>query len=106
MESDEDNTPQQKHEEGENDTGGSKKWFRNSDSLFPLSDSSKKAKSSDLQCKLYELQCELAKLKLEAEDDSEKSDVVDNLYRKKFKMVYQESPIKPEKTPGKTFNRW
>ena len=43
MENDEDNTPQQQQEEGDADTGGKKKCSSKSDSLFPLSDSSRKA---------------------------------------------------------------
>ena len=73
---------------------------------FPLSDSSRKAQRREAQCKLYELQCELEKLKMEAEDDSEGSDVAENFCRSKSKTVYQECPIKPEKFPGNCFNRW
>ena len=78
MEGDEDNTPQHQQEEGDADTGGKKKFSSKSDSLFPLSDSSKKAQRREVQCKLFELQCELEKLKMEAEDDSEESDVAEN----------------------------
>ena len=106
MESDEDNNPQQKHEEGKSDPGGKKKASSKSDSLFPLSDSSRKAQRREAQCKLYELQRELEKLKMEAEIDSEESDVAENLCRSKTRAIYQECPIKPEKTPGKCFNRW
>ena len=106
MESDEDNTPQQQQEEGEKDTGGKKECSNKSDSLFPLSDSSKKAQRREAQCRLYELQSELEKLKLEAEDDSEESDVAENFCRRKPRAVYQECPIKPEKFPGTFFNRW
>ena len=106
MESGEDNTPQQEQEEGEKDTGGKKECSNKSNSLFPLSDSSKKAQRREAQCKLYELQCELEKLKLEAEDDSEESDVAENFCRRKSRAIYQECPIKPEKFPGKNFNRW
>ena len=77
-----------------------------SDSLFPLSDSRRKAQKCDIRCKLYENQCELEKLKLEAEDDAEESDGADNLCRSKTRAVYQECPIKPENFPGKNFNRW
>ena len=106
MESGEDNTPQQQQEEGQTDTGGKKKCSSKSYSLFPLSDSSKKAQRRQAQCKLYELQCELEKLKMEAEDDSEESDVGENPCRSKSTAVYQECPIKPEKFPGKCLNRW
>ena len=106
MESDEDNTPQQQQEEGDADTGGKKKGSSESDSLFPLSDSSRKAQRREAQCKLFELQCELEKLKLEAEDDSEESDVAENFSRSKSRPIYQECPIKPEKFPGNCFNRW
>ena len=41
-----------------------------------------------------------------AEDDSEESDVAENFCRSKSRAVYQECPIKPEKFPGKLFNRW
>ena len=105
MQSDEDNTPQQQ-EEGETDTGGKRKCSSKSHSLFPLSDSSKKAQRREAQCKLYELQCELEKLKLEAEDDSEESDVAENICRSKSRAIYQECPIKPEKFTGNCFNRW
>ena len=105
MESDEDNTPQQQQEEGDADTGGKKKCSSKSHSLFPLSDSSRKAERREVQCKLYEIQCELEKLKLEA-DDSEESDVAENSCRSKSRTVYQECPIKPEKFPGNCFNRW
>ena len=106
MEIDEDNTPQQQQEEGDADTGVKKKCSIKSHSLFPLSESSKKTQRREAQCKLYELQCELEKLKLEAEDDSEESDVAENSCRSKSRTVYQESPIKPEKFPGTFFNRW
>ena len=55
---------------------------------------------------MYEIQCELEKLKLEAEDDSENSDVAENLSRSKSRKINQECPIKPEKIPGKCFIRW
>ena len=106
MESDEDNTPQQQQEEGDADTGVKKKCSSKSHSLFPLSDSSKKAQRREAQCKLFELQCELEKLKLEAEDGSEESDVAENFCRSKSRAIYRECPIKPEKFPGKFFNRW
>ena len=106
MESDEGNTPQQQQEEGETDTGGKKKCSSKSHSLFPLSESSKKTQRREAQCKLYELQCELERLKLEAEDDSEESDVTENSCRSKSRAVHQECPIKPEKFPGNCFNRW
>ena len=106
MESGQDSTPQQQHEDGETDTGGKKKCSSKSDSLFPLSDSSKTAQRREVQCKLYEIQCELEKLKLEAEDDSEESDVAENFCRSKSTAVYQECPHKPEKFPGNCFNRW
>ena len=48
----------------------------------------------------------MEKLKMEAEDDSEESDVTENLCRSKCREVYQESPIKLEKFPGKFFSRW
>ena len=106
MESDEDNTPQQQQDEGDADTGGKKKCSNESHSLFPLSDSSKKAQRREAQCKLYELQCELEKLKMEAEYDSEESDVAENICRSKSRVINRECPIKPEKFPGKFFNRW
>ena len=106
MESDEGNTPQQQQEEGETDPVGKKKCSSKSHSLFPLSDSSRKAERREVQCKLYELQCELERLKLEAEDDSEESDVAENFCRRKSRAIYRECPIKPEKFPGKFFNRW
>ena len=102
----EDNTPQQQQEEGETDTGGGKKCSSKSDSLFLLPDSSREAQRREAQCKLYELQCELEKPKMEAEDDSEESDVAENFCRSKCRMVYQQCPIKAEKFPGKCFNRW
>ena len=106
MESDQDDTPQQQQEEGDADTGGKKECLRKSNSLFPLSESSNKAQRREAQCRLFELQCELEKLKMEAEDDSEESDVAENSCRRKTRTVYQECPIKPEKFPGKFFNRW
>ena len=106
MESDEDNTPQQQQEEGDADPGGKRKCSSKSDSLFPLPDSSKKAQRREVQCKLFELQCELQKLKMEAEDDSEESDVAENFCPSKSRAIYQECPIKPDKFPGKCFNRW
>ena len=102
MESDEDDTPQQQQEEGDAEPGGEKKCSSKSLSLFPLSDSSKRAQRREAQCKLYELQCELQKLKLKAEGDSEESDVAGNLCRSKCRAIYQECPIKPEKN----FSRW
>ena len=106
MEGGEDDTPQQQQEEGDADTGGKKKCSSKFDSLIPLSDSSKKAQRREAQGKLFELQCELDKLKLEAEDDSEESDVAENFCRSKSRTVEQECPIKPEKFPGNCFNRW
>ena len=99
MHSDEGNTAQQ-HEEGDTDPGGKKKCSSKSDSSFPLSDSSRKAQRGEAQCKLYELQCALQKLKMEAEHDSEESDVAEKFCRSKSKTVYQECPIKPEKFLG------
>ena len=81
MENDEDNTQKHQQEEDDADTGGRKKCSSKSHSLFPLSESSKKAQRRDAKCKLYELQCELEKLKLEAENDSGESDVAENLCR-------------------------
>ena len=43
---------------------------------------------------------------MEAEDDSEGSDVAENFWRCKSRTAYQECPIKPEKFPGKHFGRW
>ena len=106
MQSDEDNAPQQQQEEGDADTDGKKKCSSKFNSLFPLSESSRKAQRRQAQNKLYELQCELERLKLETEDDSEKSDVAENSCRSKSRAVYQECPIKPEKFPGMFFNRW
>ena len=106
MESDEDSTPQQQQEEGETDTSGKKKCSSKSDSLFSLSDSSKEAQRREVRCRLYEIQCELEKPKMEAEDDSEESDVAENSCRSKSRAVYQECPIKPKKFPGNCFNRW
>ena len=104
MESDEDNTAQQQQEEGETDTGGKKKCSSKSHSLFPLSDSSRKARRREAQCKLDKIQCELERLKLEAEE--EESDVAEHFCRSKSTAVYQECTIKPEKFPGMFFNRW
>ena len=87
MEGGEDDTPQQQQEEGDADTGGKKKCSSKFDSLIPLSDSSKKAQRREAQGKLFELQCELDKLKLEAEDDSEESDVAENFCRSKSRTV-------------------
>ena len=106
MESDEDNTPQQQHEDGDADPGGTKKCSGKSDSSFSLSDFGRKAEGREAQCKLLELQFELDKLKLEAEDDSEELDVAENSFRSKSRAVYQECPIKPEKFPVTFFNRW
>ena len=106
MESDEDNTPQQQQEEGDTDTGGEKKCSSKSDSLFPLSNCSRKKQRREAHCKLYEIQCELEKLKIEAEDDSEESDIAENFRRIKSRAVYQECPIKPKEFPGNCFNRW
>ena len=106
MNSDEGNTPQQQDEEGENDTGGSKKCSSKSQSLFLLSDLSKKAQRREARCMLYELQREMEKLKMETKDGSEESDVSGKFCRSKSRAVYQECPIKPEKFPGSFFNRW
>ena len=43
---------------------------------------------------------------MEAEDDSEESDVAEIFCRSESRAIYQECPIKPEKFPGKCFNRW
>ena len=93
MESDEDNAPQQQQVEGDADTSGKKECPRKSNSLFPLSESSKKAQRREAQCKLYELQCELEKLKMEAEEDSEESDVAENFCRSKSRAIYQNAPL-------------
>ena len=106
MQSDEDNTPQQQQEEGDADTGVRNKSSSKSDSLFPLSESSKKAQRHEAQCQLLELQCELDKLKMETEEDSEGSDVAENFCRSKSTAVHEECPIKAEKIPGQCFNRW
>ena len=106
MESDEDNTPLQQQKEGDADAGSKKECSSKYDSLFPLSHSSSKRERRQVHCRLYEIRRDLEKLKLKAEDDSEESDVAENLCRSKSKTVYQECPIKPEKFPGKSFNRW
>ena len=106
MEIDEDNTPQQQHKEGDIDTGGSKTASSETDSLFPLPDSSKKAQRRKVRCKLYENQCELEKQKKEVEEDSEESEVAENLCRRKSQTVHQECPIKLEKFSGICYNRW
>ena len=43
---------------------------------------------------------------MEAEDDSEESDVAKNYCLSKSTAIYQECPIKPEKFPRKFFDRW
>ena len=43
---------------------------------------------------------------MEAEGDSEESDVAENSCRSKSRAINRECPIKPEKFPGKFFNRW
>ena len=43
---------------------------------------------------------------MEADDNSERSDLAENLCRSKSKVVYHESPIKLEKFPGKFFIPW
>ena len=48
----------------------------------------------------------MEKLELVAENDSEKSDVAENLCRSKSRAVYRESPIKLEKFPVIFFNQW
>ena len=106
MQSDEDKTPQQQQEEGDTHTGGEKKCSSKSDSLFLLSDFSRKTEKRQARCKLYEIQCELQKLKMEADDDLEKSDVAENFCRSKSTAVYQECPIKPENFLGTIFNSW
>ena len=106
MDNDGGNTPQQQQEQGDAETGGKKKCSSYSDSLFPLSDSSRKAQRREVQCKLYELQRDLEKLKMEAENDSEESDVAESVCRRKTRAINKECPIKPEKFPGKFFNRW
>ena len=106
MKSDEDNTPQQQQEESDADPLGKNKCSSEPNSLFPLSESSWKAQRREAQFKLFELQCKLDKLKLEAEDDAEGSDVAKKCCRRKSRKIYQECPIKPEKFPGRSFNRW
>ena len=54
---------------------------------------------------MYQIQCELQKLIIEAEDDSEESDVAEIFCRCKSRAVYQDCRIKPEKFTGKCFNR-
>ena len=103
MDSDEDDTPQQQQEEGDADTGGKKKCSSKSNSSFALPDSSRKAQRREAQCKLYEIQCELEKLKMEAEDNSDESEVAEKFCRSK--TIYQECPIKPGNFPGKCFTR-
>ena len=46
------------------------------------------------------------KLKMEAQDNSEESDVAKKLGRGKSRAVYKESPIKSKKFPGIFFNCW
>ena len=48
----------------------------------------------------------MEKVKMEAEDDSDESDIAEKFCRSKYRAVYQECPIKPEKLPGRFFNRW
>ena len=70
--------------------------------------SDKAMRKLDLQHRMLELKHQWKLLR--ADDDSNSDDTtlteVAGERRKKSKAVYQKSPIKPEKIPGKDFNRW
>ena len=79
------------------------------DSDYPSRQKSEKAmRKLDLQHRMLELKHQWKLLR--ADDDSNSDDStlteVAGERRKKSKAVYEKSPIKPERFPGKDFNRW
>ena len=79
------------------------------DSDYPSRQKSDKAtRKLDLQHRMLELKHQWKLLR--AEDDSNSDDStlteVAGERRKKSKAVHEKSPIKPERFPGKDFNRW
>ena len=68
----------------------------------------RKRAAHDLRMQLKDLQSRLRDLGTTGGSDSSKSIFTEPLgvRQRKTKAVYEKSPIKPEKFPGKDFNRW
>ena len=62
----------------------------------------------DLRMQMKDLQLRLRELGTTGGSDSDESIFAEPLgvRQRKTKAVYEKSPIKPEKFPGKDFNRW
>ena len=88
-------------------TGGSKPLLSKSTkfSFVGLADTEKECKR-DAYRRLKEMEKEIKRFKIEADLDSDDSMVLENESRKRQKPLYEKSPIKPEKFPGKDYNRW
>ena len=70
--------------------------------------SDKAMRKLDFQHRMLELKQQLKLLRADDDSDSDYSTLreVAGDRRKKSKAVYEKSPIKPERFPGKDFNRW
>ena len=67
---------------------------------------------TEIECKrnayrrLKEMKNEIKRFKIEADLDSDDSMAHENESKKRQKPLYEKSPIKPKKFPGKDYNRW
>ena len=70
--------------------------------------SHKAARKLDLQHRMLELKHQWKILRADEDSNSDDSTLTEvaGQRRKKSKAVYDKSPIKPERFPGKEFNRW
>ena len=83
-------------------TGGSKPLLSKSTkiSFVGLADAEKECKR-DAYRRLKEMEKEIKRFKIEADLDSDDSMVLENESKRRQKPLYEKSPIKPEKFPGK-----
>ena len=88
-------------------TGGSKPLLSKSTkfSFVGLADAAKERKQTAYK-RMKEMERELKRFKFEEELDSDDSMVFENESKRRQKPLYEKSPIKPEKFPGKDYNRW
>ena len=88
-------------------TGASKPLLSKSTkfSFVGLADTEIECKRNAYQ-RLKEMKKEIKRFKIEADLDSDDSLAHENESKKRQKPLYEKSPIKPKKFPGKDYNRW
>ena len=88
-------------------TGDSKPLLSQSTkfSFVGLADTEKECKR-DAYRRLKEMGKEIKRFKIEADLDSDDSLALEKESKNRQKPLYEKSPIKPQKFPGKDYNRW